>query len=1103
MKPAFALDFRDETISLLHRSGSGWQLVGAVPLDTPDLTEALGYLRATALGLSPRGLETKVVIPNEQVLYLTVHAPGPDAASRHAQVTAALQGRTPYEVADLAFDYSGTGPEVQVAVIAKETLAEAEGFAAEHRLNPIAFVASPEDGTFDGEPWFGLSAMAPSLVSDDSEVERDTMPVMMASRGSHTAVRSVAEPEAEFATTFQADPQPEFVLEDAPVAEFEVETAPEAFDTPDAATGLTLPLDAEAQPAYEAQPAHEPEPAYEPEPVYEPQPAYEPKPAPPFTPEPEPTPFYAGTLSSEPEDILAAAEMREADTVAAQPELRPAARNFTPDPGLAAEIAAASPEAATPDGIAKPALPTFIEAQRGDVGPEDDSALIAALADTLSAPIAQPVLPRPAPPESAKPLQPEADEAPMALDVADESGDDDSNDLEEAEPQGAGAIRAALSAKAARVIDPAIAEDLPPLPSAAALGAFSSRRQGNDLLAGKAPALGAAKAAAQRPSAAKPLAGMQSGDMQASSAMQPSAMQRPGLQRPEAAVKPAKSGKPGLRGLSNFATPPSNGAVKPRSKVAIPSALPPLKSTESTGANSAANPQPPRPATARSPGGFAPREPVKGKPRYLGLVLTVVLLFLLAMIAAWSSYSMGAWNIGGDQPVEVGAADSEGTDATDIPDANDEMLADMQDPAELSDTASVSDPGAAPVEDIVPSPDAADAADQVADAMAEPATEAAAPAAVPEPAPAPALDVAAETAPPVNSTTGTDDEIFLASTDAAPVSPDPLSLEQPLPQGDQLPTAQPSPPPFGTVYQFEANGAIKPTPEGIITPEGVLLRAGKPALVPTERPATVAAAAAAAKPAVTNPTLPEVALPTATAPPVLADPALAGKKPKTRPAGLVPASTDQGALAPVIDSRLAGLRPSARPPGILSAGRQAQQASAGASLAAQAEQLNQEAALSGGSKLAVAISRKPATRPRDLSRAVEAAVAAVARQPEPEPEPVAEPKPKVAAAPEKNTSAEADGEPEIASAAPKIPTKATVAKQATFKNAINLSKLNLIGVYGTQSKRYALVRTAAGRYKKVRVGDSIDGGGRVAAITATEVRYQKGGRLVALAMPKS
>jgi len=50
-------------------------------------------------------------------------------------------------------------------------------------------------------------------------------------------------------------------------------------------------------------------------------------------------------------------------------------------------------------------------------------------------------------------------------------------------------------------------------------------------------------------------------------------------------------------------------------------------------------PQVTRPAAARGPGGFAARAPVRGKPRYLGLVLTVVLLFLLAMIAAWSKAS--------------------------------------------------------------------------------------------------------------------------------------------------------------------------------------------------------------------------------------------------------------------------------------------------------------------------------------------------------------------------------------------------------------------------------------------------------------------------------
>ena len=60
--------------------------------------------------------------------------------------------------------------------------------------------------------------------------------------------------------------------------------------------------------------------------------------------------------------------------------------------------------------------------------------------------------------------------------------------------------------------------------------------------------------------------------------------------------------------------------------------------------------------------------------------------------------------------------------------------------------------------------------------------------------------------------------------------------------------------------------------------------------------------------------------------------------------------------------------------------------------------------------------------------------------------------------------------------------------------------MNLIGVYGTPSNRRALVRLPSGRYKKVQVGDTIDGG-RVSAIGDSELRYQKGGRNLVLKIP--
>jgi expansin (peptidoglycan-binding protein) len=79
--------------------------------------------------------------------------------------------------------------------------------------------------------------------------------------------------------------------------------------------------------------------------------------------------------------------------------------------------------------------------------------------------------------------------------------------------------------------------------------------------------------------------------------------------------------------------------------------------------------------------------------------------------------------------------------------------------------------------------------------------------------------------------------------------------------------------------------------------------------------------------------------------------------------------------------------------------------------------------------------------------------------------------------------------------------RTVVSKNATYKNAINLSQVNLIGVYGSQANRYALIRQSNGRFKKVYVGDRFDGG-LVAAITENELRYSKGGQMVALQMPK-
>ncbi|NGM45429.1 translation initiation factor 2 [Rhodobacter sp. SGA-6-6] len=1012
MKPSFALSFTEDAIQLLHRAGKGWVVVGETPFAAPDLDEALDYMRRTALGLEPAGFATKLVIPNSQIRYMEMDAPGPSDEERRAQIRAGLEGKTPYPVDDLVFDWSGRGKLVRVAVLARETLDEAEAFAASHRFNPISFVAIPDYGDFNGEPWFGKTGAAAGLLPPGEEVERDRGAIRILTRGprGETAPAPAAEPPA--AETPAAEPpvapQPELDLSGAA----ETPAEPPAAEPP-------LPEPVAAEPAVE-----EPAPAPEPEPV-----AAEP-------PAPEPS----------------AAE-------APAPETSPEA----PAPEPAERIVPAAPAAAWPEE-------------------EEEKA-----AEALPPP--PPSVPEtaaePAPPAPFEPPEPVVEEAPFAF-VHDETAfPEEDDDLRAADP----APLPKPAKPADPVADPLAGDDLPPAPSQAAMVAFASRRNAEDQ--GRAPALGAASrpdaAALARAARGKPVEDLPP-------------MPRP----PQAGARPAAPAVGGVRsgkGIGGLVGAQGLGAGRKAAKVKpLPQPSAPARTAAAVAASSDAAKSLTRPG-----GTFGNRPPPKPRSRAaLFLSLVAILLLCMALVAAWSTFYLAS---GQDEPEAVQIA------GDDLPGIEDEMLADGEEELIGMETAA-----------------AGETAEPLDTAAAE---ETAVPAAEAAPGTAVSSD-----SPPAQVLAEDQDEIFLATSDTPPPALDALALPTPAAAEDTLPAGQMPPPPFGTVYAFDDQGLLIPTPEGIVNPDGVMLIAGKPPKLPPSRSeaAEAAALAAAAEAAAAVPPAPDASAaglveavpfgetPAASAegaveavaaeqpvgPEAQPNPDLADRRPKERPAGLAP-NPDEAALTAEPEVRQASLRPRERPRTVLAAAEAARQQTETASLAlaptaeeaAQAEaDLAAAAAAEAANPSVVAISRRPAARPKDFSRAVEAAVAAAIRTPEPEPEPEA---PKKTAAKKKAEDLkpeEQEDEPEVvASAAPKIPSSASVAKQATFKNALNLSKVNLIGVYGTPSKRYALVRQANGKYKKVQVGDRIDGG-RIEAITQNEVRYQKGGRLIALKMPQ-
>jgi hypothetical protein len=230
-------------------------------------------LRARALALEPGGLRTKLLLPPDQVRILQIDDPGADEAA----ILRALEGATPYAVADLAWDASRGGGRTHVAAVARETLAEAEAFAAQHGFAPVSVAAVPPPLTLQGEAFFGETAGA---AAGPERVERDEAPTVAApARALATAPGEASEAApAEATGTAEAEPtaEPEAESPAEPATTDAAETGgaghgpaplpPEAL-TPDATTLDTATLEApspeatpEASP-FEDAPAADPSPS--------------------------------------------------------------------------------------------------------------------------------------------------------------------------------------------------------------------------------------------------------------------------------------------------------------------------------------------------------------------------------------------------------------------------------------------------------------------------------------------------------------------------------------------------------------------------------------------------------------------------------------------------------------------------------------------------------------------------------------------------------------------------------------------------------------------------------------------------------------------------
>lgn len=1169
MKPNFALSLSFEGIRLLHRSGTVWSVVGEVALDASDLAGQLAVLRKTGLALDPQGLRTKLLIPNEQIKYLALDT----TRTSDDDVRRALDGATPYAVADLCYDAVRGGGRTYIAAVARETLAEAEAFAAEHRFGPVCFAGVPEPFTYVGEAFFGPTSMADRLIGPGQQVERDDLPVQHLPKPRGADVLSAAL-KADAAALPDLAPAPD---EEGPASVddlFPAEIPPSepvpaeigAFDvTPIELAPIEL-VATEMSPAESTLPES----------------------ALPESSPPTPAPFVltvADSIAAAPADPRQTAATA---TLLTAPE--PALPNADlPPPDLSALVFAPQDptifDSSTVWTLALPNLPgqtldedaPFIDMR---FEPEIEPA-----AEAESLEMAKPsLIPQPVFASRARPLRADSTDVPAAqrplppppgsktpasttpASLAQRSDD-------RAEPVFSRRAEPPLArpVQMAHPVAPAMpgetADAMPPagqLAAQLAVGHISPamvapRLTGADRSAAEPPVPRPFNAKLPEAAAAPPVTGQSSATRPVAAATvipfrpntdhgdQPAATPVsietvtliPSKPATAAVAVTGPSLEPGKTGY--FASQ-HGGGDRTDKKAKAGGQLAQLTAPGRIAAQPTLSS-----ALAVSPA-------VRGRPRYLALILTLILLACLAAVAAWASFMTEtglAGLFGGSSTTEVAATD----DLIAPPDMTETALiapADSSEPA-----APVLTPDTAP--DVAALPDLA-TPEATADAVATVPAELVALEPAVEPVAETGTAVSPAEADRIYAATGvwlraprlplipTSDPVGSLTLAALDAGADRVALpEMPGLAGaapDQAMLTPVDPPAPGTVFLRDARGFVLATPEGTLTPNGIMVFAGLPTIIPPARPGTpvpevvgtvvappvpetgpTITAAVAAPPLAPRPTtiVADPAVPALSGTAVI-DPVTAGGiglgaiaptvRPLLRPGTPAATVTDAPVLVafagPRPQTRPAGLAPQPDPAAIAEGAALPPDATTGAiddTVAAILAAAPPDSTVISGTALAIASARLPELRPQNFAAVVasaqERSVAAPQNpslamiDPPPEPPPVADVPVSVEPAPEALVP-EAQVPDEVV--APSGPIPGGVAANATLAEAIDLREVNLIGVFGRPNDRRALVRLANGRYVRVAVGDSLDGG-QVAAIGDNALNYVKRGQTITIAIP--
>ncbi len=233
MSEYWAFDLSMSAVRLLRRQDGDWQEIAIQKIEGADIEKRLQDLA----DLIQPPVPITIFLPNDQILFTEVSIASEGNAA--AEIHAAMDGRTPYSLEELQIDWELSAQGIaSVAAIARDTLSEAQQFAAGRGLEVVGYSSFVDENQFPRLPLFSepqsaaFAEIAPKSITED-----ETQPKVETTAPSFATTRTDQPSETATPAPKSNDPEGPVVKVDDPMPVMRIESA----DYPPLDPGTPLP----------------------------------------------------------------------------------------------------------------------------------------------------------------------------------------------------------------------------------------------------------------------------------------------------------------------------------------------------------------------------------------------------------------------------------------------------------------------------------------------------------------------------------------------------------------------------------------------------------------------------------------------------------------------------------------------------------------------------------------------------------------------------------------------------------------------------------------------------------------------------------------------